>query len=202
MSVETGRREPWRPDMWLIVALMIAYAISFAYLLFGDRLYGRPHTDAFNTQEILDTRFRYTVDDVRKMLHNFGREGVEKYQRVYTEGGDIIYPFVYGTLLTCLLLQARIPGHPLDFIRYFPLLCVIVDLIENACHYYMLQSYLMGDADLEGKNAVQCASVTGGFLTPLKWSLAYVIIGYWIYLAVIQRCACHKRGIAARAHVD
>jgi hypothetical protein len=202
MAVSTLAKDVWRPHTSLVVASGIITLLIFLFLVYGDEWLGRPHVHQFNSAEILDTRLRYNIEDVRRMLQAFGREGAETYKRVYTDGFDMIYPFAYGTFMTTLILQAQIPNHPLSFISYFPAITAGLDLLENICHYIILEAYLMGDQQLEGKDAVRCAWLSGGIFTPAKWFFATISILYWVYLIVWHRCACTHSKMRLRPHVD
>jgi hypothetical protein len=197
MVGSSGRTQGWRPPLGIVIVAVIAMITVHVYLIYGDAWLEHTDVPQFKRSEVLDARFRYTIDDARAMVMSFGKHGVERYLRLYTDGADILYPPAYAALLTLLILRFQQPNSVLRSARFLPVIAACWDYLENTCHYVILTSYLQGDTHLQSQEAIRAAAASGGLFTPAKWTFFVLSLVYWLYLV-----ARRFLNAPVRAHIE
>jgi len=160
-----------------LVLLLVAYAAVFTALVSGS--------DATSGVVILDLRFAYSVETVYQVLAGLGESGRIAY-RTNALTWDILYPIVYSltfAVVLTLLIGTNEHNNSLRWWTIVPFWIALADLIENLCI-----AKLVSDYPLHNNIVATLVSWT----TPLKWSLAALVIGCIIVLST-QRLVARIR---------
>lgn len=92
----------------------------------------------------LDTRFSYSLQDVKYLFDKFGTEGRELYT-IVAGRVDMIYPIIYGVLLILILafLSRKVFGlySKWILISLLPIIGMLFDFLENFNTLQLLNQY-------------------------------------------------------------
>nr|WP_299204161.1 hypothetical protein [uncultured Brumimicrobium sp.] len=157
-----NKHATWKTIFFLFVIVM--FFNLFLFPVFHS-------TNADNT--LLDTQFSYAVNDAYLILDKYSAEEREEYFWG-TLTLDLIYPWVYGLLLSMLLFKSS----QRVFIALIPLVVIVADYLENLGIVLLLYHY-----PEKLNNVVRFAS----FFTSLKWVLILCTVLLIIALPFFKR---------------
>ncbi len=124
----------------------------------------------------LDLRSSYTKETVIQLFNSIGENGIAQYKKFLIV--DYAYLLVYGSLtfftLKFLLNHMGRLAIKLKHTVWFPLIVMILDIIENINTYFLLQNHLE-----ISELAVQFGSV----ITTSKWMAVAISFGMMICYA-------------------
>ncbi len=130
---------------------------------------------------ILDVRFSYSVEEVRKLFETLRWEGMVRYL-LSVSIADMIYPMFYGLfLLLSILALVKKYFHDksrLFYLGWLPLLLVVADISENVAILLMMQGYPDLSFDLVK---------WGSFFMSLKWTLVGINLTVLAALPLLVR---------------
>lgn len=119
-------------------AILVTVAFYLVYQAFFA-LYMMPRFKEQTGYDVPDAQFGYSFREIFTQIDNWGTNGMVLYR--YFEVLDLIFPLVYGTMLTLLLVRvisALDAGKRLRLLVFVPLLAVLVDYFENLGIFVML----------------------------------------------------------------
>lgn len=131
--------------------------------------------------------------DLEEAMSSFGRlnnEEKEIYQRLYTEGYDILYPIFYTIFIsyTFYVLNSSTNKLP-QYTLVVSIVTLISDLLENFCVYHMLTYYPDRQAhwlSTQLRQLVEPYARMGRFFTGVKavtfFTMVFLILvslGFW-----------------------
>ena len=126
---------------------------------------------------ILDVRFGYRPGEAYQTLAAMGSEGRAEYLRMLAIT-DMVYPFVYGTLLilaaSLFLKRALRPDSILRIFNLVALDAILFDLIENCCIIWLIIQFPTEN------NAVAWVASTAGIVKWLAVATSVVVILFGI----------------------
>ncbi|HYF31263.1 MAG TPA: hypothetical protein VD993_09100 [Chitinophagaceae bacterium] len=161
----------------LIVPFFILFCLA-TFVVF-PAYHQKMVTAAGKEFQILDTRFSYSITDVRTLFNDLGTEGRQLYRFVVGRV-DMIYPVIYGTLmvlvLAFLIRKMTKPDSSAILIALLPLAGALFDYLEN----FNTLSLLSAFPDL----AIESVT-TGEKMTQLKQGILFLSLGLIIVLTVI-----------------
>jgi hypothetical protein len=126
----------------------------------------------------LDSRFSYTMDEVRTDFEKLGVAGRSLYQSI-VGGIDMVYPIVYGLffilILANLLKKTTNPGSKFMLLAMLPTLGVLCDYLENINTLSLLRDY---------PHLSEQSVAWGEQMTRMKLAFLLLTLGFVLFLAV------------------
>ncbi len=162
-----------RPWAYLILWILIIPVMGYLYL--GDWQLQRQLGVG-----VLDLQFAFTGERAAAVLAKLPAE--VRHQWVWALGLDYLYAALYALLLTTWLYKTARPfqwnGRPwFRWLLTVPLLAGALDMLENACHLYLLHTY-----PVVSPGVVPLASLYAS----TKWILALGALGVIIALGIVR----------------
>ena len=156
---------------WFIITLTIIYLLYQFLILIPLSIQFKEIT---NNLQILDLNFYAFHKSVLLDLELYGEEGRRAYLSLMWS--DILYPIIYGLLLTALLAAFLPFVHPdkklFQRLIKLPLLTVLIDFGENISFYLLIKKF---DTSPEYLDRL------AGILNTSKWILVVFTIGVVFY---------------------
>ena len=121
-----------------------------------------------NSVEILDLTFGYSISEFNAIVSIYSEEA-RHFAAFFTITADVVYPLVYGFLLSFWIALIFRPMHQKSGkwknLPLLPFAIILVDLVENGLLYQLLYTF-----PNQSNTLVQIASI----LTQTKWSLLII----------------------------
>ncbi len=119
--------------LWLIVILAVYIFFQFAFNgLFGVSM---GHLKQISGGvSIPDLHFYYTAEFLQNLFTAYGKNGIEEYLQLQLV--DMVYPLVYGLLLSTLL-YISFKNSKMYYLIYFPFAATVFDYFENFTIRYL-----------------------------------------------------------------
>lgn len=135
-------------------------------------------------QGMLDMRFAYSSDTVRRMFDALGANGSLLYERLLAL--DVIFAFAFmafqALAMSALIRRAAAPA-PLMRLNLLPSLRCALDLIENALLMTMLAPY--PSAASSGRAGILAIAPVASAVTSAKWIVYYAIIALFFIFGAL-----------------
>jgi hypothetical protein len=166
-----------RASTWKYIFPLFVLFFGITFFVFPSYQY-RLNEIAGQEVKSLDTRFSYTLKEVRMDFEKLGVAGRSLYSSI-VGGVDMLYPLVYGLffilILANLLKRTIGPGSKLMLLALLPILGVVCDYLENINTLSLLRNY---------PQLSEQEVAWGEQMTRMKHAFLFLSLGFALFLAV------------------
>ena len=166
-----------KKSSWIIIILLGLTFLFFMMFLFPS-FQSEVNDIAGKEVKSLDARLTYTKSDVLQLFETVESEGRGKME--FISGViDMVYPLIYGILFFLLItkLTNSFSSNKWKTIRFFPLIGMLFDYVENFSVLNMLSSY---------PSISETLVLISSSATSLKWLFINISLLLIIILAIMK----------------